>query len=135
MKYFAVILLLAASAFAGTGHIYNLESGEVITIKYKGSSHGTLKGKLSSGEALSGEFSVTRSGMTSWGSIYGSLYSGNRFASGNAQSVGLSVNNQGQGVAIVTGDRGTFLECEFVSSGHGSGACKDKNGGKYRLIF
>jgi hypothetical protein len=42
---------------------------------------------------------------------------------------------RGEGTAILTGDKGTILNCEFISSGHGSGACQDNHGVKYKLLF
>jgi hypothetical protein len=41
------------------------------------------------------------------------------------------------GNAVLVGDKGTVLDCEYVVGvgAHGTGACKDNNGGKYRLLF
>jgi hypothetical protein len=66
------------------------------------------------------------------------LWAGVRFTSGvySASGVSAAVAGKNQGSVIMTGDRGTILNCEYISSGgHGTGACEDKRGTKYKLMF
>lgn len=134
MRYLISLLLLAGPiALAGTGHIYNLSDGSVTVVKYSRwhGDHGPISAKMPSGEVLKGEYSITRGGSAAWGSIYSSVYGANGSASGAALAVGI----RGEGSLILTGDKGTILNCEFISSGHGSGACLDNHGIKYKLLF
>jgi hypothetical protein len=48
----------------------------------------------------------------------------------------VAVSGKNQGTVIMTGDKGTILNCEYISSGgHGTGACEDKHDTKYKLMF
>jgi hypothetical protein len=131
------LLLCSASAFAGTGHIYNLSDGGITVVKYSRwhGDHGPATATMPSGEKLKGEYSVTRGGSASWGSIYASVYGpeGATTATGNGSRLAVSI--RGQGTLILTGDQGTIMNCEFISSGHGSGACVDNHEVKYKLLF
>jgi hypothetical protein len=43
-----------------------------------------------------------------------------------------------RGSAIATGDKGTIIQCEYITSawnGGGSGACKDNHDVLYKLMF
>jgi hypothetical protein len=131
------LCLLVGTAFAGTAHLYNLTDGTMTVLKFSRwrGDHGPLHGTMPSGESLTGEYSVTRGGSASWGSIYASVYSPEGSATGSANSTRLGVSLRGEGTAILTGDKGTILNCEFISSGHGFGACQDNHGVKYKLVF
>ena len=107
MRYMLIsVFLLASTAYAGTGHIYNLSDGSVTTLKFSRwrGDHGPLKGTMPSGEVLKGEYSISRGGGASWGSIYGSVYTPAGSASGNASGTRIGISLQGQGSAILTGD-------------------------------
>jgi hypothetical protein len=136
-RLLTAILLLVGTALAGTAHLYNLTDGSMTVLKFSRwrGDHGPLHGKMPSGEALTGEYSITRGGNAAWGSIYASVYSPQGSATGSASGTRLGVSLQGQGTAILTGDKGTILNCEFISSGHGLGACQDNHGVKYKLLF
>jgi len=83
---------------------------------------------MPSGEKLSGEYVTLVNSAVGWGSVYSGVYS--------ASGVSVGVSGKNQGSAIMTGDRGTILNCEYISSGgHGSGACEDRRGTKYKLMF
>ena len=97
--------------------------------------HGPTTATMPSGELLKGEYSITRGGTAEWGSVYASVYGTGGAASANASGTRFGVSIRGQGTLILTSDRGTILNCEFVSSGHGSGACLDNHGVKYKLLF
>ena len=126
-----------AAAFAGTGHIYNLADGSITILKYSRwhGDHGPLTATMPSGEALAGEYSITRGGSAEWGSIYSSVYGTGGSATESASGSGMRFSLRGQGSLILTGDKGTVMNCEFISSGHGSGACLDNRGVKYKLLF
>jgi hypothetical protein len=83
---------------------------------------------MASGEQLSGEYVTVVNSAVGWGSIYSGVYS--------ASGVSAAVAGKNQGSAVMTGDKGTILNCEYISSGgHGTGACQDKRGTKYKLMF
>jgi hypothetical protein len=128
-------LLLVAVLFLSSctmhGHIYNLQTGEttVVNFSYSGSGHGHLSATLASGEVFKGEYTTTADAAYGWGSIYGS--------GGSATASTGTFNGKQYGTAVATGDKGTVIDCEYVTSMslHGSGACKDNHGGKYKLMF
>ncbi len=131
------VFLFVSAVYAGTGHLYNLTDGSVTVLKFNRwrGDHGPLHGTMPSGELLTGEYSVTHGGSASWGAVYASVYGTGGSASGSASGTAVGVSVRGEGSAILTGDKGTVLNCEFVSSGHGSGACVDNHGVKYKLLF
>jgi hypothetical protein len=124
-------LLAYAPAWAGcTARLYNLDSGEITPLKcsHRHRTTGTVSGTMASGEKLSGEYVTVVNSAVGWGSIYSGVYS--------ASGVSAAVAGKNQGSAVMTGDKGTVLNCEYISSGgHGTGACKDKRGTKYKLMF
>jgi hypothetical protein len=131
MRYVAILFLLCAPAWAGcTARLYNLDNGEVTPLKcsHRHRTTGTVSVTLASGEKLSGEYVTVVNSAIGWGSIYSGVYS--------ASGVSAAVAGKNQGSVIMTGDRGTILNCEYISSGgHGTGACEDKRGAKYKLMF
>ena len=134
---FLFSLLCVTSAYGGTAHIYNLSDGGMTVVKYSRwhGDHGPVTAKMPTGESMKGEYSITRGGSASWGSIYAQVYGTGGNASGSASGTKLGISLRGEGSLILTGDRGTVMNCEFISSGHGSGACIDNHGVKYRLLF
>jgi hypothetical protein len=123
--------LLSAPAWAGcTARLYNLDTGAITSLKCS-SRHratGTIAGTLPSGEKLSGEYVTVVNAAVGWGSIYSGVYS--------ASGTSVAVSGKNQGTVIMTGDKGTILNCEYISSGgHGTGACEDKHDTKYKLMF
>jgi hypothetical protein len=123
----ALLLLCSVPAFACKGHLYNLTSGQVTEIKC---GHRKASGTLPSGEKLAGEYVTIVNAAVGWGSIYSSVYS--------ASSTAVSVAGQNRGTVIMTGNQGTILNCEYLSSswsGHGAGAGEDNQGVKYKLMF
>jgi hypothetical protein len=119
------------------GRIYNLTTGEVtpVTISYGGSGRGKISGFVaSSGEKVSGEYITFAHVPVSWGSIYAKVYG----TEGSAFTSGASLGKSNQyGTAVVTGDKGAVVDCEYVTTAltHGSGACVDKQGTLYKLMF
>jgi hypothetical protein len=134
-----LLFLLPLCACTKTGHLYNLTTGEMFTFSY--SANGSGRGKITvpfmSAESLNGEYSIVTGGTVSWGNVYASVYSPAGSASGSANSVGVTAAGARRGAAILTGDKGSILDCEFVVGlgGHGTGACKDNHDTKYRMMF
>jgi len=136
-----VLLLLSVvfeTACTLHGRIYNLTTGEVtpVTITYGGSGRGKISGVVaSSGENMSGEYLTYAHLPVNWGSVYAKVYGneGSAFTSGSS----LGKSNQ-YGTAVVTGDKGSVVDCEYVTTAltHGSGACADNTDGTlYKLMF
>ena len=124
------LLLLPLCACEREAHLYNLESGAMSVLHYSGGSRGKLGGTLATGETVKGEYSTVVNAAVAWGSIYSSVYT----ATGSEVALG----GASHGSAVLTGDKGSVLECEYVSSslgGHGTGACRDNHGTKYRLLY
>jgi hypothetical protein len=128
---FLLLLVMFLSGCTKHGRLYNLETGAetIVTFSYSGSGHGRLTGTLPSGEVLKGEYTTTADAAYGWGSIYG--------GGGSTTVSAGAVSGKQYGTAVATGDKGTLIDCEYVTgmSLHGSGACKDNHGGKYKLMF
>jgi hypothetical protein len=102
---------------------------------YSGSGRGKISAVVeSSGEKVSGEYITFDHMPVNWGSTYAKVYGteGSVFTSGSS----LGKSNQ-YGTAIATGDKGSVIDCEYVTSllAHGTGACVDKQGTLYKLMF
>lgn len=133
------LLLVALFGVACTihGRIYNLTTGEVtpVDITYGGSGRGKISGVVpSSGEKVSGEYITFAHIPANWGSVYAKVYG----TEGSAFTSSVSHGNSNQyGTAVVTGSKGSVVDCEYVTTAltHGSGACTDKRGTLYKLMF
>jgi hypothetical protein len=144
MRILRVALLMSlvpvSPACTRRGRLYNLTTGEVTTIEYSysGSGKGRIRGVLPSGEKLQGEYVTIAGGQTEWGVIYASVYGAGGTASGSGTMVGSRVGSKQRGTAIATGEKGTIIQCEYVTSAWnaaGTGACKDNKGVLYKLMF
>jgi hypothetical protein len=126
-----LFLTLLLCACTKTGNLYNLTTGEVFPFRYTANGHGrgTMTAVMKSGESLNGEYSVVQGGTVSWGNVYASVYSSAGTASGNANSVGVTAAGARRGAAVLTGDKSSILDCEFVvgMNGYGTGVCKGKD--------
>ncbi len=132
----AAVLLFATTCCAATAHLYNLTSGNVLSLHYSRWGSRTLWLILPSGEKLTGEFSAVVDGSVAWGSIYGSVYGTRGSASYNSNGTVVGRRGKSEGAAILVGPS-EMIECEFVAGlgGHGVGACQDRAGNKYKLMF
>jgi len=132
---FALVVLLSVGCTLHA-RLYNLDTGEVTpaVFTYGGSGRGKITAVKASGENFNGEYITSSRQPTNWGNIYAAVYGTEGAAYGNSGSK----SNQ-YGTAIVTGDKGTVMDCEYVTDVnqlvHGSGACKDNKGGRYKLVF
>ena len=137
---FLLFLLLVSPACTRWGRLYNLTTGEVTTMEYSysGSGRGKIRGVLPSGEKLQGEYVTIAGGRTDWGMIYASVYGAGGSTSGSGTVLSSQMESKQRGTAIATGDKGTIIQCEYITSawsGAGSGACKDNKGVLYKLMF
>jgi hypothetical protein len=142
VKY--ALLLLVAFAIPSLAktrevHLYNIANGETMTLeaKSKGTGKGLMEGALTSGEQLHGEYVVVQNASLGWGSVYGSAAGSAGFNSASATGTSITMTGQRYGSSIVTGSKGTVLDCEFTvgANGHGTGICKDNHEARYRMMF
>jgi hypothetical protein len=134
---FSLLVIAFEAGCTLHGRLYNLTTGEVtpVTMTYGGTGRGKISANIaSSGEKFSGEYVTLAHVPLNWGSIYAKVYGtqGSSFT-GNAS---LGKSNQ-YGTAVVTGDKGSVVDCEYVTTAltHGSDACVDKQGTLYKLMF
>jgi hypothetical protein len=102
-----------------------------------GTGHGAAVITLSSGEKLTGEFSIVRGGTIGFGSIFGQVYGPGGAASVSGSSVSYAMPGGSPGMASAFG-AGISMDCEFYNdnwSGHGMGACRSSKGALYRLQY
>jgi hypothetical protein len=128
------VLLAPAILCAASAHLYNLETGQVLKLKYNRWKPGRkISLKLPSGEMMYGEYSTVTNGSVAWGSVYSSVMG----ASASANGTAVAVRGVQRGAAVLVGG-GEVFDCEYVSSpltGHGTGGCRDKQGQLWRLMF
>jgi len=137
LLWFVLLIVLLEAACTIHGRIYNLTTGEVtpVDITYGGSGRGKISGVVaSSGEKVNGEYITFAHMPANWGSVYAKVYGTEGAAFTNGASLGKS--NQ-YGTAVVTGDKGSVVDCEYVTTAltHGSEACVEKQGTLYKLMF
>jgi hypothetical protein len=151
IRRMATTIALGAIVFAGAAdakskrriRLYNLANGQIsegfFTQGFIPSGKGDIELLLPGGERAQGEYTTVPNGSSSWGTVYASVLGPDgSSASGSAFRSGYSMSMKQRGSAVVAGDHGTVVECEYVVSGysgHGSGACKDNKGGLYRAMF
>jgi hypothetical protein len=122
-----------------TARLYNLASGTATEFKYSYS--GTGRGRILpiaiGDEQFTGEYVTLAAGRAEWGQIYSAVYGSGGTATGRASVSAVSQDLTQQGQAIITGDKGTLMQCEYLVnlSGPGLGACKDNHGTQYRMMF
>lgn len=143
MKPLLVLLLLSSLAFlvgcTRQARLYDLATGKVYVMTYTGAGgRGKLSTTLESGEHLNGEWSASSGASMAWGNVYSTVYTPSGIVSGTGNANAIAMPGSGRGAGILTGDKGTVLDCEFAFSnfsGHGNGACKDNYDKKYKLMF
>jgi hypothetical protein len=120
--------------------LYNLSSGEIIVAHFDShpNGKGTINFSFPSGEVLKGEYITLHNKEVTWGSVYGTVYGGGTVGSVSGSGTSVRRGATEYGSAIVTGDKGTVLQCEYLSSSSrvsGTGACRDNHGNLYKLMF
>ena len=106
-----VLVAFSALAFGSSARLYDLDTGKMVTLEFKGQAmaqpfggHGEASGTVG-GKKVSGEYQTTNDGPGLHGNI------------------------------IMIGD-GIVLDCEYsVTAGHGSGSCTDNQKKRYRLML
>jgi hypothetical protein len=139
----AVTILVATLVLVGCAlkaRIYNLDTGQVLvaTFNYSGSGKGPIEITLPSGEVCKGEYLTVAGGSMAWGSVFATVYGPAGSATATDTGYSGSIENKQKGSAIVTGNQGTVVECEYVTTAAGAegyGACKDNKGNRYKLMF
>jgi hypothetical protein len=105
----------------GTAQLYpaNAEAGRTgaLTVSYvnSGSDQGTAQVRLPDGEVLKGRYSDTHSKS--------GTFIGGRF-----------VPSKSSGTALLIGDRGTRMTCDFVVDEHAMGRCETSTGAIYWML-
>jgi hypothetical protein len=125
-----------------SARLYDTQNGNVIPawFYFSGTRVGEVGLVMPDGETMRGEYSTAPAGSTTWGSIYANAYSPVGLASSNAFGYARTVPNALRGQAVAVGNRGTTLQCEYVTnnsrvSSQGNGVCQDNRGKYYRLMF
>lgn len=132
----SVCFVMPGCTYTFAARLYDMETATVApaTFKWNGSGRGPVVMTLPSGEVIRGEYVSVSDDTISWGQIFASGSSGTATATGYA----LTTQGKQKGTAIGTGDLGTALECEYVTSGsspQGYGTCRDNRQKIYRLMF
>ena len=137
IKRGGVAAFLLASVVVGgctyAARLYDVQVGGApvpAKFKWNGSGHGRIEITLPSGEVCTGEYVTVADDTTTWGSVF----------AGGSTINGYAVATQGKqrGSAIVTGNQGTTIQCEYVtsaSSPSGYGSCRDNHEKIYKLMF
>ena len=114
-------LVGCTSAGTGTAQLYplNPEAGRTgaLTVSYvnSGSDQGTVEVRMPDGEVLKGRYSNTHSKS-------GTFIGGRFFPSPSS------------GTALLVGDRGTHMTCDFVMDEHAMGRCETSTGAIYWML-
>ena len=135
-RVFVLLWACCLSACAVQARLYDTESGAMLIATFK--TNGTtgrgpiwLGGKGDRATSpCKGEYVTVPKGATGWGAIYS--------GSGVGTATVSVVGDDQPGRAVMSCQDGTFYECEYVGSGmtgHGTGACQDNRGRRYRLMF
>lgn len=113
--------------------LHDMQTGEIVegSFGFVGTTTGRVTIPMNDGETLRGEYSTMPEGAVNWGDIYGAVYKRAGFTAGSSAL---------RGRAVAVGERGTAIECEYVTSSsrespQGHGACRDNHGTLYRLVF
>jgi hypothetical protein len=140
----AAILGVAGCAIEREPHLYPINDvaspNGVLEAKMLGHGqlHGTLEITTPDGEHLQGEYSIVSGGSVGFGNIFATAYGAGGSASANGITTSVVMSGSGQGSAVLAGDRGTSIQCEFLNNnltGHGYGACRSSKGGLYRMVY
>jgi len=138
--FLVAVVALSLSCGARKARLYNLDSGQVLNASFTwgGSGKGKLTIVMPDGEQCTGEYVTVPEGSSTWGSVFGTVYGPGGSVSGSATGYSVSVEGKQKGTAIATSNKGTVIECEYVTSSwspQGYGACQDNKGTVYRLMF
>lgn len=139
-----VLLSLFSCAIHKTvpARLYNLETAEVLraSFNFYGTTRGDINVTLPSGETFQGEYVTVPHGEVTWGNIFASVWTPTSSAYGTGSGYAESSSYPYRGSAVATSNRGTIIECEYVTNTsrfnpEGYGACRNNHGDTYRLMF
>ncbi|MFZ1964782.1 MAG: hypothetical protein WAU78_15185 [Roseiarcus sp.] len=140
----ALIFSLGACAVAREPQLYPIndtanQSG-VLDAKMlgHGEGHGTLEIVAPDGEKFQGEYSIVFGSSVGFRSILATSSGAAGSATTSGFSTNVAISGSGQGSAVLSGDRGTSIQCEFLNNnltGHGYGGCQSSKGGLYRMVY
>jgi hypothetical protein len=140
----ALVFSLGACAVAREPHLYPINDAAnlngVLDAKMlgHGEGHGTLEIAAPDGEKFQGEYSIVFGSTVGFGSILATVAGAAGSATASGFSTNVAISGSGQGSAILSGDRGTSIQCEFLNNnltGHGYGGCRSSKGGIYRMVY
>ena len=113
--------------------LQNLSNEEIIETKFEfsGNDTGKISFQLPSGEHFYGEYYAVQHDDTEWGIIFNQAWSSSIIFFGPKRTGDRSS-------AVMEGDKGTILSCEYVilyGGSEGLGACRNNKNVIYRLTF
>lgn len=103
-----------------------------------GEGHGILEISTPEGENFKGEYSILFASSVGFGTILASATGSGGSAVGSGLATNISMSGRGEGTAILAGDKGTSIQCEFLNNnltGHGYGGCKSSKGTTYKMVY
>ena len=122
--------------------LYNLQTAEVIngSFEFSGRTRGRMAFTSPNGEAFQGEYVTVPSGDVTWGAIFATVWSPSMPTTVTGSGYSVNHPRQYRGSAVMTSDRGTVIECEYLTNTsrynpQGYGACRDNRGNTYKLMF
>ena len=140
----ALVLSLGACAVVREAQVYPINDtasqGGMLTAKMlgHGEGHGTIEIEAPDGEKFQGQYSIVFGGSVGFGSILATASGAGGSATASGFSTNVAISGSGQGSAMLSGDRGTSIQCEFLNNnmtGHGYGGCRSSKGGLYRVVY
>ena len=139
----AIVLAVSACTVVREATVYPVDSKTptegTLTAKMvgHGTGHGTIE-MTADGENFKGDYSIVFGGSVGFGNIFASAMGTQGAVTANGLATSVSIPNEGQGVALLIGDQGTTIQCEFLNNnmfGHGYGGCRSSKGAIYRFIY
>ena len=113
--------------------LHNISNDEIIETKFEfsGNDTGKISFQLPSGENFNGKYHDVKYGDTEWGIIFNQVWS-------SSTMFIESRKTNDRRSAVMVGDRGTILTCEYMilyGKSEGLGACRNNKNVIYSLTF
>ena len=113
--------------------LVNISNEEIIKTKFEfsGNDTGKISFQLPFGEHFNGEYHPVQHDDTEWGIIFNQVWSSSMISTGSRKTSYRSS-------AVMVGDKGTILSCEYVTlygRSENLGACRNNKNVTYRLTF
>ena len=139
VRFSFVALCFLLGSCSSTGRLYNLDTGEVLSVTYE--NYGTGRGKITantgSGKTLVSEYTTISDMGFSTGVGTATASGTGGYAWAVAQGFSFSQSGRQYGTATLVGD-GMVIDVVYVAdpwTGNGHGVGRDNRGGKYRVHF